>query len=179
MTDDLDHQIKQLSRKLGEIAFKDVQQAMATSLNKTATHVKGRTVRGVSKETGIKQKILRKRVFISRANKQKQRAKITTYSQGVPIIVLLSPGQRKPNRRRKGLRLGKRFYKSAFINNVRGNPQALKRVGESRYPIEVLRIDIEKIADRIQKKVATRAMDGFYRRTLANDLKFRLQKHSV
>lgn len=176
----IDAQIKKLTRKLKQISEREVSRAGSSSLNKTATHIKGRTVKGVAAEVGIKQKAVRQRLFVARSTAKKQHARVRAYARrGVPVISLLSPSQRVPRKRGKGIKTGRHFFQGAFINTVRrtGQPQVMQRRGQSRYPVEVLKIDIERSARRIMPKVAERAMRDFFKRTLANDLAFRLRKY--
>lgn len=175
----IEKQINAAMRRLSHISTRVVVQAISSSLNKTATHVKGRTIKGIAKEAGIKQKPVRQRLFVSRSTARKTRARVRTYTQGVPVVSLLSPSQRVPGKRRKGIKAGRHFFQGAFINTVQSNgkPQVMKRRGKERYPVDVLKIDIEKPAKRIQKVVGQRAMRDFFPRTLAHELRYRLRKY--
>ena len=85
----VDAQIRLLEGKLSAIKSIEVPSASSSTLNKVSSRIKSRVVKGVSKETKIKAKIIRNRVYISRSTVKKQRAKLNVYIRDVAAISLV------------------------------------------------------------------------------------------
>lgn len=184
MADQLDRQIKSYIRKLRKIDQIEVPRANASALNKVGGLSRTRTVKGVSKQTRVPAKEVRKRTYFSRANAKKQRALLKVYSKPVPASRLLTKGQIAnklgTGTNKKGVRAKGYMWRGAFIqkgNN--GNVHVFQRKGSARLPIERVDIDINKPVQRITPVVVRRVMKSDYRRLLLHDLDFRLKKYQV
>jgi len=169
----IDKDIKRYSDRLSSYKAKDVKAAAASALSKTAAKAKTRTIRGVAKEAKLPVKVIRKKVYLKRAKANQLRARLKAYRNPVSLMSL-NPKQTKRGRKNGGVRAGKHFVKGAFIVNGK---QVFKRKGSARLPIEVQRVRIQKLVDRITLKVTMRVMKKDFKKLLLHELKYRLSKH--
>ena len=184
MADQLDRQIKRYIRKLGRISRTEVPRANASALNKVGGLVKTRVVRGISKETRVPQKEIRKRTFLTRANPRRQRAFFKVYPKPVPAVKLLSKGQIAnklgTGTSRRGVRAKGYQWGGAFIQRgINDNPHVFRRKGSARLPLERIDVNIGGPAEGLAMTVSKRLMKSDYRRLLQRDLQFRLRKYHV
>ncbi|VUD48442.1 hypothetical protein TDB9533_01234 [Thalassocella blandensis] len=183
MTEPIERQIKRYQKKLNKIAGVETPRATASALNKTARSVIPKVVRYVSQETKVPQKFIRKKTFVSRATSRKQRAKIYGYAQAIPVVSLLKTKQLLKGARRgtnkRGVRVAGRQYDGAFINVLRksGRFQVLKRLGKGRYPLEVIKIPIEKEYERALEFFSRQKMRDDFPLLLKRDLQYRYRKY--
>ena len=184
MGQSLDQQIRLLQKKLNKVSDIEVPRANAKALNNSARRIQTRVVIGVSKQEKIKQKHIRKRVFIKRATARKQIARFRVYRRDMTAFSLLNKNvaikhaPRGTNRR--GVRAAGRQFDHAFINRIRRNQryQVFRRLGKPRMPIEVITISIAKTVDSVTARVSHRVMKNDYQGLVKHELQFRLKKFS-
>lgn len=105
------------------------------AINKTAKWLKTRTINGLSKQTGIQQKLIRKRLQILKAGRKTLKAMLKSNNQYIPAREL--GGLRQTA---KGAKAGKFFYEGGFVSTMpsTGQTSIFKRKGKSRLPIREL-----------------------------------------
>ncbi|MCR9260777.1 MAG: phage tail protein [Pseudomonadaceae bacterium] len=177
----LDRDLARLGRKLRRISNVELPRANARALNDSGARVRTRSVRGISAETKLKQKAVRKRYYLKRATAKKQTVRLTVYTRDVSAISQFTPARRRklvPGRgtNRRGVTVAGRQISSAFIAEGKGNLQVFKRRGDRRLPIDSIKFPIQKPAVRITVRVAKRVMKSQYPRILERELKFRINK---
>ena len=131
--------VKSVQKNLGFLARKQLPKATSMALNKTATSLRGFTVREGKKAMGasnIKSKEVRAKTFILKANIRKL------------FAVLILRGGKYPRERfrAKQTSIGvtasaygvNKVYKSSFIQTVRGKKNVFKRSSKTRLPIKQL-----------------------------------------
>ncbi|MGH1371137.1 MAG: phage tail protein [Cellvibrionaceae bacterium] len=157
-----------------QINDRELPKAASSALNKAVAKVRTRTVRGVSKRTRIQSKHIRKRFHISRSNVRNMKAKMTGYQRAIPV----SSVARSPARGKKVRALGK-LYQGAFYNTTKrgGRLHAFQRKSDSRYPIDVVKIEIKKDIDDIFPKVSARVMGAEYQALMRRELIYRIKKN--
>jgi hypothetical protein len=179
----LDRQIKQLARKLGNIKRIEVPRANAAALNGIGRRSRTRIVSGVAKETRIPQKEIRRKTYLARATAKNQQAKLTGYARPVAAASLLSKGQRAnkigTGTNRRGVSARGYSWPGAFLQRGNNdNVHVFRRSGKDRYPIEVIKIDINKPFQRVMRVVPKRLMKSDYGRLLRHELDFRIRKYT-
>ncbi len=198
MSQTIEQQVQRLNRKIQRMADTELKRASSSALNKTTAKIRTRVVRGVSKETRIPGKHIRKRVHIRRSTARTQYARITVYRKDIPLISLgaaktVMKGQgvadiargkngRFSQRQFRGntaIRVGNKTYKDAFINRTKnGRWHIMRRKSGARYPVEVLKLPISQQVDRITPTVARQVMKADYGRLLRHELEYRARKLS-
>ena len=131
--------VKSVQKNLGFLARKQLPKATSMALNKTATSLRGFTVREGKKAMGasnIKSKEVRAKTFILKANIRKLFA-----------VLILRGGKYPLERfRAKQTSIGftasaygvNKVYKSSLIQTVRGKKNVFKRSSKTRLPIKQL-----------------------------------------
>ncbi|HEM6865077.1 phage tail protein [Providencia rettgeri] len=171
-------------RNLNIIVEKVTPIATAQAINRIAARAISRSVKQVSKETKIPQKIIRKRVRLKRASSKQgtAKARITVNRGNLPAIVLgtarvqLSRSRGTERRHNSVLKVGKFTFPNAFIQQLNnGRWHVMQRVGKSRYPIEVVKIPLSKpLTDAFEEhviKVRNADIDKEVRYALNNQLR--------
>ena len=184
MADMLDRQINSYIKKLEKIKSIEVPRANASALNKVSKTIRARSVRGVSAETRVPQKLVRRRMYLNKSTAKNQTAQIKSFIKPVSASALLTKNQLQTKlgtgTNRQGVTAKGYRWKSAFIQpGKNGQVHVFQRKRRSRLPLKVIKVPINKSAQRIVPKVARRVMNSNYRRVLKQDLKFRLSKYEV
>lgn len=178
----LDRDLARLGRKLRRTSKVELPRANSRALNDSTNRVRTRTVRGISRETGLKSKTIRKRFYIRRASPKKQKARITVYTRDVSAISQFTPARLKKlqdgkGTNRRGVRVAGRQEDGAFVaTGNAGNRQVFRRRTARRLPLESIKYPIQKEATRITRRVAVRVMKTQYPKILKRELVFRLNK---
>jgi hypothetical protein len=170
----IEKDIKRYADRLSSYKDRDVKQAAATALSKTAAKAKTRTIRGVSKSAKLPAKIIRRKIYVKKAKVSRLRAALKVYRNPVSLMSL-KPKQTARKRKNGGVRAGKHFVRGAFIVNGK---QVFKRRGKARLPIDVQRIRIQRIVEEVSITVSKRVLKQEFKRLMLHELKFRLSKHT-
>ena len=153
-----------------------VEAAMRSTYAKMGRWLRTRAMRGLSSKLRIQQKILRGRVKTFRLQ-----GGITAGGAGAKVWFGLRPiSLMRLNARPhgKGVRAdGGRYIEGAFIINLRGRPQVVKRVGAARLPLETVNAEIAEpstvyIEDEL---IGTAEFDFQFFKFLEHELKWRTQ----
>ena len=184
MADMLDKQINSYIRKLRKIKNVEVLRANASALNKGTRTIRAKSLKAISAETRVPQKLLRKRIFSNKATAKKQSAQIKSFIKPVSASSLLTKNQINnklgTGTNRRGVTAKGYKWQGAFIQRGKNeNLHVFRRKGKKRLPLEVIKVPIDASAQRVLPKVARRFMKTGYPRLLKQDLKFRLSKYEV
>src|SRR5690606_22510539 len=105
--------------------------------------VKAAVAKSVAEDVKVKQSILRKQVFTSRAKSNSLSAYVKSYLRPISAARLLTPARLKKSvgrgTNRRGVKVAGEQFDRAFVNIGRKNGRyyVLRRKGKSRYPVEV------------------------------------------
>lgn len=182
----LDRQITEMVRKLNEIRATEVPQAFATGLNKAGTQASTQIVRGIAADLALQQKLIRKRVYLKRATRNRLEARIRSFYRGINLIDLKP---RDTGKYKKGVRGrvgsgvrargGHHYYGGWIAKSPRGQRLAFERGFKrgGKTPIDVLRIPIKAEVDRIAPRATRQVIDAKLPQLIAHELQFRIRKH--
>lgn len=161
----------------------ELRRASALVLNKAATRVRQIAVPQVSDDMKVPAKNIRDRISTRRASAinlktslRIGRKQITAYGLGARVVT---------QGKNKGIVAGKgkyaRRYERAFIGHRRGDSrfQIFQRVGESRYPLTVPKIDLAPSIDKRFTDAATQVMNKDYDGMIRDEIRARLQKYGI
>ena len=184
-------QIRALEKKLTKIQSSTVPLASNSALNKVAAKIKTRTVKGVSKETLVKQKFIRQRMRVKKSKPDTQRAFLWVYVNDISAISLMKNVKFGAFKRKVA---GKKYKNAWMADGSKGfgrykkgsgfsatkvkNKQIFRRTTKGRYPLEVIKIPILKPSTRISRVVAERLMRNEFDQLYAHDLNWRLSKYA-
>lgn len=178
----LDRDLARLGRKLRRVSNVELPRANARALNDSGARTRTRSVRGISRETKLKSKTIRKRYFMRRATSKKQRVRLSVYTRPVSAVSQFTPSRLASiadgkGTSRKGVRVAGRTERSAFIaTGPNRSRQVFRRTTNKRLPLEAIKYNIQEPATRITKRVVRRVMRTQYPKILQRELKFRLNK---
>lgn len=177
----LNSQIKRLEKKLDGYQ-KESRLAQARTLNDLSRKSKNKVAKTVSAEVSVKQAILKKQIFTSRATSSSVSALVKSYVRPISAVRLLSKGQLAKAPRgtnRKGVRVAGKQFDGAFINRgrVNGRLKVMKREGRFRYPLVVISIRIDSSFAANQLPIAKSIMRSDFARIYERELKFRASKY--
>lgn len=180
----LDRQIKSYIRKLRNISQIEVPRANAAAINGIAKRSRTRIIAGVSKQTRIPQKDIRRKTYLSRATARKPTAKLTGYVKPVSAVRLLTKNQVAKKigtgTNKQGVKAKGYNWPGAFLQRGAGaNVHVFQRSSSSRYPIRVVTVDVTKPFQNTLGVVPKRLMKSDYKRLLEQELKFRLSKYNA
>jgi Prophage minor tail protein Z (GPZ) len=171
-----------------------VSKSSARAINRVSDISKSRTTKEIAAKLNVKQKLVRRRLYIKRANSRKLQSLITFYVNDIPVISLGEKSARGSNniitgkvlskrtgRRRSqlpGVKIGGRFFHNAFINTVRssGKPHILRRKGKPRTPIEVVTLPLRKASAGVLIRNVNKAVEQHLSNEFEKDFNHRLNK---
>lgn len=174
-----DTDLKVLAKKLHRMAAIEGPRAVSSALNKTGALIQTQVVKDVSKDSKIPQKIIRRKAFIGKSTARKQRTTISMYRTGVPLISLAT-GKNSIQEPAPGWISVKGFFvERGFINRVRktGKKQVFQRKNSKRYPIDVVRVNIQRVVDTSMPKQTALKMRNEFPRLLKRDLEYRITRY--
>jgi len=166
---DVDRMVKQMGADT-----RQVPKALNSTINKVATTIRKEGVRQLSKETGIKQKDIRRDVVMRKSNFQTLTARIRATGGFTNLIRF---GARLTKRGVSAAPWKKRrIFKGAFIANK--GRTVFRRKGRGRLPIEPVygpSLPREFLRDKIIRLFNTVGLRRF-REVFFRELKFRIGK---
>lgn len=119
---------------------KQVMLALRSTLSKLAAWMRTKSVRGLSTELQIQQKLIRRRLKSFRMKRTAEGGTITVW-YGLDPIALIHLGARQT---KAGVTAGQHKRDGAFIApGSNGNRQVFKRRGSARLPLNKERLDVE------------------------------------
>lgn len=184
MANPLSIQIKQLEKKLKNIAEKEVPRAAVTALNKVAKPLVGAVAKAVAQKENLPAKVIRPRVVYRKATFNSRSAYIKSFARGINAIRLLSDSTiaRRMGRgtNKKGVLIRGRLMPGAFINRTRRTGNAFifeRRYRDKRYPIDVKRIPIDEALLAVQLPLARDRFAANFQKFYLHELQYRLSKY--
>lgn len=121
-----------------------VNKALGSTLGKMAAWMRAKSIKGLSGELQVQQKILRRRLKSFRMKRTADGGSITVW-YGLDPIALIHMGARQNKR---GVTAGKHKRDGAFIAPGRnGGRQVFKRRSGARLPLDKQRLDIKDKAE--------------------------------
>lgn len=173
-TKDIERRLKKLSKRLERERKGESARGMARVLNRQASSLKTQTVKEASKRLDVKQKYIRKRIFVRKANSKKLRSGIWA---GLNKFNALSIGA-KPSS--TGYAAGPYIWPNAFkYRNKKGREILLQRKGRARYPLEAAALGASFVARELKAsadKAADQVVKRDLNRELEKELNYRLKK---
>ena len=159
-----------------DVQEKLVKIAAYRALNKTARWLKTQTIRHISGETGLTQKLIRKRMHMLHANRRNLRAMLTSCNQHIPASEL---GRMRESG--KGARAGKFYFEGGFVGHMpsTGKTSIYRRKQKARLPIRELGFYYGGFTSRAWEDVSKgdEVMQRFGR-FLEHELNFISRKHN-
>lgn len=151
-----------------------MQAAMRSTYAKMARWLRTQSVRGLSEQLKIQQKVLRSRIRTYRMQHGvgggDVQAKVWYGINDIPFARL------SPKESGKGVKAaGGRFEEGAFIAKLYGRKQVLKRIGQKRVPLRIVYAEIANEATTYIEDVlvGTAMFDAQFYRFLEHELKWR------
>jgi len=187
----MDKEAAVLDAQFAALGRKQMPRATASALNKTAALARTRTIRGVSKQAGIQQKLIRKRVYVRKAKPKEQRASVRAYIRGVSLIRMKPRDSGRGGwrtRRGDGVKArGGHHYSDAFIaKSPKGHLQVFernlkvsRRNGRKYHHVDVVRVPISREVEAIAPRVVGRLMRNRFPGLLQHEMDWRLKKLGV
>ena len=154
-----------VTRNLNTLGKFKTEKALAQGINRAAKQMVNRATRtaarrivaGDNHKKGIPYRVLRKRVRLAKASVYGKdiSAKVYINPGRLPVIKLgqpklvLSQRRTQMNQGAKSvLHIGPYIFRGGFIQMIQGRPQVLRRISRSRYPIDIVRIEVKDPLER-------------------------------
>lgn len=181
------------------LAFREAQRTMAKTvplatmhaLNYAAKKVKTSAKREISSATGVPSRVIGKRIALRKASIRwkKMYSSVGIMVHPVPASVL-NP---TVNKRRKGVRAGRHFYKGAFIATGNGGhtmvfrrqpaksytpqhiPELYDPKDQPRHPIQAMKIDILPQGRPVVRRLVNMEAGNHFRKEFDRQLAWRLK----
>jgi hypothetical protein len=119
----------------------DVEKALGRTLRKMALWLRARSVRGLSAELKIQQKIVRRRLKTFKLTRKGENQAITVW-YGLDPIAFIYLGT--PKKTATGVRVGNFEIPGGFVaRGANGNLQVFKRIGSARLPLAKQSLDVQ------------------------------------
>jgi len=157
-----------------EASKNQLEVALMRALNKTALWVKSQSVKEIAKEKLLKQKIIRNRLQVLKANRKQLIAKVLASLHGVKANQMGSMRQTKT-----GAKAGKRHFKGAFVATMpSGHTGIYKRKSRRKLPIREVVFPLEPIASSIIKAITNEKAAQKFTKLLAHEIKFATKRQA-
>lgn len=157
--------LRRVTRRLSAFERKQIAPAMSSSLNEVASKVRTDVAREVATSAQVPQRLVRQRLRITRAKRNKLIARVWAGTRPISLKRL------RPVQQRKGVRAGKRSVRSGFIvENLGGH--VFKRKGQSRLPIQKQTVAIASPATSAIKSASRAHMKRTLPKIFERKLKF-------
>lgn len=148
-----------------------VERALRSTLGKMAAWLRVRSIRGLSANLHITQKVVRRRLKTLRVQKTADGQSVRVW-YGLDDIAMIYLGARQNS---SGVKAGTRSVKSAFIaNGKNGGKQVFKRKGSDRLPIEKQTLEVRDKAQAYieDKLLGTAAFDAQFMKTFEHEMQW-------
>ncbi|HED2047896.1 phage tail protein [Klebsiella oxytoca] len=139
---------------------------------------------GDGKKKGIPVKLVRQRVRLKKANPQRLSAGIKINRGNLPAIKLgaaqVRLSRRKGNQKGRGsyLKIGPYRFRNAFIQQLaNGRWQVMRRVSDSRYPIDVVKVPLARPLTVSFWKISRQLINSDMGKEISYALKNQLRIH--
>lgn len=151
---------------------KQVDRALASTMGKMSSWLRTRSVRGLSDELAVAQKIIRRRLKTFRVQRTASGQSITIW-YGLDPVALIHLGARQTKR---GVTAGKHRRDGAFIaTGPKGGRQVFKRRGAERLPIGKQSLDVQDKAQTFLEDsiMGAAEFEARFFKTFEHELKWR------
>ncbi len=166
-----EREFKRTLRLFGPKANKVATQAISAALNKTVRKARTDIVREVSDESGVQQKLIRRRIRIRLASPSNTWARLWLGVRG--ISVRAAGGKQNKH----GVKAGGHFVPGGFFATMPGGGRTVfKRKGRARLPIKKQTIPLLPGATSIVQRVQRDVMRSKYPAFLKHEFEFRIKK---
>lgn len=174
--------LEQAINNLNTISKTGVPKATAQAVNKVAGRAISRSTRKVAQQTKVPTKLVRGRSRLKKATSNRPIATIKVNRGNLPAIKL--GVARVQLRRKKGallavgsvLRIGKFSFPGAFIQQLKnGRWHVLQRSAKTRYPIDVVKVPLEKPLTTAFREETAALMESDMTKELSAALKNQLR----
>ncbi|EPC5388276.1 phage tail protein [Serratia proteamaculans] len=180
--------IEQAIRNLNTLSKSMVPRATAQSLNRVAGRAISRSTKLVAEDVRVQQKLIRQRARLRRASAEQNppRATLSINRGNLPAIKL--GAARMQLSRRVGfvgkqgsvLKIGRYTFRNAFIQQLaNGRWHVMRRVGRSRYPIEVVKIPLVTPLTKAYQEETRRLLETDMGKEMGYALKNQLRLYLV
>lgn len=154
---------------------KQIDAACRRAVSKLSRHLKTVTLRGVSQITGIKQSVLRKRLFISFGGGRKT-ARLWFGLYAVPLREM------NPKQTKTGVRAGKLERRHAFIQQRNGKTEVYRRVKLTKsgdygqYPIAIQTAKIDQTVNHVIEADTLKVFESKFYAFFEREMKWESKK---
>lgn len=149
-----------------------ITRATVRALNKTALWAKAEATRNLSKDTQIKQQLIRKRLWIIKATRNSMRALIRVGLYGMNSSKLGNIKQMS-----KGAMAGKHMFEGAFIATMKtGHRGIFRRKGRTALPIYEVTVPIGENVKKIVNEMNNYKTERVFEKLFHHELNFILGK---
>ncbi len=171
-----------VTRAVQNAIFGGTVRAINKAAAKTFTKVK----RDLREDTGLTNKVIEKRVLVSKANKNKITASVNVATQFDVQLSEFSPKEKKVSVNRRtyyGVTVkvgteGRQIVPGGFLRTVNSGKQLiLSRTSNSRYPIQALKSDIVKVSALARQEENSAYMRTEFDRLLDTQVTYELDKY--
>ena len=136
----ISHDFKKMTRDLHRLQKQAIPKAASRALNRTSEQVRIQAARSISKATGIKVSVVKKRLIKRKAGFNKLTAVVIAGKYAPNLIEFMTPGMIKRAMARKGTGVRSKAwkktkeYRGSFVGRGKGSGKLLvfKRTGSSR-----------------------------------------------
>ena len=199
---DIDKQLINAINNLSSISNRMIPKASAMAINRVATRAIGRSVKAVAKDVGIKQKVVRNRVSVTKRATEKEpffKAKVRQYgvsARHFPSAVrqvkqnarrYKSALNRQSKRKRPSknpigkfstIRVNGYIDHNVFMQKLpNGFVHIVQRMGDERLPINVIRYPIKDKVEENFTKISTEVVQSDMRKELSYAMAQQLRLH--
>lgn len=123
-----------------------LEAALASALRRMALYLKSVSVKGLSRELDVQQKVIRRRLSTFRLSRSRSDPEMKVW-YGLNPIPLEQIGT--PQQTAKGVRVRRHFVAHAFIaKDKQGRKRVFLRKGKARLPVIMQRLEIADKADK-------------------------------
>ena len=145
-----------------------VETALMRALNKTALWLKSQSVKEISKEKALKQKLIRKRLHVLKSNRKPLVVRVIASLHGVKAHQM---GHLRQTR--TGAKAGKRHFKGAFVATMpTGHTGIYKRKGRKKLPIREVVFPLEPVASNVIKAVTDDKAAQQFNKLFTHEMQF-------
>ena len=185
----IDADVRRAVKNLRKISRNIVPESEISALNKAQRRIATVGVKGTAGDAKLPQKVIRGRLKAYRASKRKKYASTYIFRRDVSASGL------NPKQNRRGIKAGKHSFSGAFLaDGSKGvgkyrnkrfqqtrltKQQVLKRQGNNRYPLDVVKVPIASSATRNFQKAARQVMTKEYSGLFRHELNRRIKRAGI
>ena len=198
---ELDAQVRKLEKKLMSLDDKQARNARNRALNRSSKRLATLVSRETAKTERLKVGLIKKKIRISQY-KARGLAVVAVGRTAIPAIqigiarsqVKRRKGKNLVSQVRRGergrfakrehsgntaIKVGRHTFHNAFLQRLEsGRWHIMHRTSDSRYPIDIAKIEIEKTITNANTKFSKQVIDEYLPQLLIKDMNYRISKLS-